>query len=286
MTDRQEPSAHRPEPYALDRVGLPEVKYCAGLVRQGRVYDLGLELNASVPQGVAGEFRPFSFEWTHLPDRKGPAGEFQYAAEAIAGTPHIGTHIDGVMHVMSGTRTYGGRDVKDVLSEQGFLSHGMETVPPIVTRAVLFDVAGRHGRPLPDSYEITPAELEAFLEDGLTIRAGDAVLVRTGKVRQYGVDNDAYQRAQPGVGPEAAIWLYQRGMAVLGTDTTGTEPQPFPDATRTTHQAMLVERGVHLVENLNLDDLAADGVREAMFVCLPLRLTGATGSWVRPVAIV
>lgn len=276
MTDRQ-------EPYALSRVGTAEVKYSAGLVRQGRVYDLGLELNMSVPQGVAGEFRPFSFEWTHLPDRNGPAGEFQYAAEAISGTPHIGTHIDGVMHVMSGTSTYGGRDIEDVLSDHGFLSHGIDTVPPIVTRAVIFDVAGRHGGPLPDTYEITPADLEAH---GLTVRAGDAVLVRTGKVREYGVDNDAYQRAQPGVGRDAAIWLYERGMAVLGTDTTGTEPQPFPDAARTTHQAMLVDRGVHLVENLNLEELAADDVREAMFVCLPLRITGATGSWVRPIAIV
>lgn len=276
MTDSQ-------EPYALRRVGPAEVKHSAGLVRQGRVYDLGLELNTSVPQGVAGEFRPFFFEWTHLPQPGGRPEEFQFAAEAVGGTPHIGTHIDGVMHIASGTTTYGGFDVADVVSDHGFTCHGMETVPPIVTRAVLFDLAGRHGGPLPDTYEITPADLGTL---GLTIRQGDAVLVRTGKVRQYGVDNDAYQRAQPGVGPEAAIWLYEQGMAVLGTDTTGTEPQPFPDATRTTHQAMLVERGVHLVENLNLDQLAADGVHEAMFVCLPLRLTGATGSWVRPIAIV
>lgn len=75
-------------------------------------------------------------------------------------------------------------------------------------------------------------------------------------------------------------------MAVLGADSTGIEPLPFPDPARTTHRAMLVERGVHLVENLYLDELAADGVAEALFVCLPLKITGATGSWVRPVAIV
>ncbi len=75
-------------------------------------------------------------------------------------------------------------------------------------------------------------------------------------------------------------------MAVLGTDTTGTEVTPWPDPVRTTHRAMLVERGVHLIENVYLDDLAADGISEALFICLPLKITGATGSWVRPIAMI
>ena len=110
----------------------------------------------------------------------------------------------------------------------------------------------------------------ALLGHRASIASGDAVLVRTGKIREYGTDNDAHQRAQPGVGRAAAIWLYDQGMAILGTDTTGTEPVPFADSTQTTHQAMLVERGVHLVENLILDELAADNVSEGVFVCLPL----------------
>jgi kynurenine formamidase len=276
-----------PASRALTRVGAAEVQGSAALVRSGRVYDLGLDLNATVPQGVAGAFMPFSFDWMHLPDPCAGAEEFQFAAEGIAGTPHIGTHIDGLMHITSGVRTFGGFDVREVVTDDGFAHDGMETVPPIVTRALILDVAARRGDPLPDSYEITSSDLDDVLRDRhLDIRKGDAVLVRTGKVREYGIDNEAYQAAQPGVGADAAIWLYEQGMAVLGTDTTGTEPQPFPDSTRTTHQAMLVERGVHLVENLNLEEIAADGICEAMFICLPLRLTGATGSWVRPVAIV
>jgi kynurenine formamidase len=73
---------------------------------------------------------------------------------------------------------------------------------------------------------------------------------------------------------------------VLGTDTTGTEPIPFPDRSRTTHSVMLVERGVHLVENMFLDEVADAGVSEGLFACLPLRITGATGSWVRPVLVI
>lgn len=271
------------ESYALDRVAPAHVLSAAGLVGQGRVYDLGLVLGADVPQGVEGEFQPYTFRWTHLPDPAVPPGEYQYSAEAITCTPHIGTHIDGLAHVASGSTMHGGASVDELRTDWGFRRYGMETVPPIVTRAAVFDVAGQVTDPLPDGYEVTVEDLEAC---GVPVRPGDTVLVRTGKVREYAVDNQAYQRAQPGVGRDAAIWLYEQGMVALGTDTTGTEPLPFQDATRTTHQAMLVERGVHLIENLYLEELAADAVQAAMFVCLPLRIAGATGSWVRPVAIV
>jgi kynurenine formamidase len=270
---------------ALERIGPEQVLAAIGIVRRGRVYDLGLDLNLSVPQGPPGAFDPYSFRWTHLPE-DGHEGLYQFAAESIGGTPHIGTHIDGLMHASSGTTMFGGSDFADVFSANGFTRDGIDSVVPIVTRAVVLDMARRLGDPLPDRYEVSRADLEAaLLDQQMELRSGDAVLVRTGKVREYGVDNDAFQRAQPGVGRDAAIWLYEHGMAVLGTDTTGTEPLPFTDPSRTTHQAMLVERGVHLVENLNLEELGRDNISEAMFVCLPLRLSGATGSWVRPVAI-
>jgi kynurenine formamidase len=111
------------------------------------------------------------------------------------------------------------------------------------------------------------------------------VLVRTGKIQDFG-DEAAFQAAEPGVGRDAALWLYQAGMAVLGTDTTGTEPLPFNDPAVTTHAAMLVECGVHLIENLYLEDVGREEVSEGLFVALPLKITGATGSWIRPVLIV
>jgi kynurenine formamidase len=256
------------------------------LVRLGRVYDLGLELNSSVPQGPSDAFAPFSFQWTKLPDPDRDDGAFQFAAESVCGTPHIGTHIDGLMHVTSGTMVFGGCEFAEVFSDNGLTRDGIETVLPIITRAVILDLAGLRGRPLPDGYEITVSDLrDACAAQHVAVRRGDAVLVRTAKVRQYGVDNDAYQHSQPGVGRDASVWLFDQGMAVLGTDTTSTEPVPFLDPMHTTHQAMLVERGVHLVENLDLDAVTHDRVVEALFVCLPLRITGATGSWVRPVAV-
>ena len=109
--------------------------------------------------------------------------------------------------------------------------------------------------------------------------------MRTGKIQDFG-DEAAFQAAEPGVGRTAALWLYECGMSVLGTDTTGTEPLPFDDPAATTHGAMLVEKGVHLIENLYLEDVARDGVREGLFIALPLKITGATGSWIRPVLVI
>ena len=95
-----------------------------------------------------------------------------------------------------------------------------------------------------------------------------------------------FNAGAPGLGRETAKYLYNAGMAVLGTDTAATEPTPFRDPGNTLHRAMLVEAGVHLIENLNLEAVCRDGIAEGLFVALPLKITGATGSWLRPVIVI
>ena len=273
---------------ALSRIGQAEILAALGLIKFGRVYDLGLEINERMPQGKRGAFVPFSRAFSATPEGTGRDEPFSYSAEVVIGTLHTSTHIDAFVHIQSEGLVYGGARAQELRTDQGWNKYGMETVPPIIGRAVLLDVAAHRGvEALPDRYEITVGDLEAVCaQRAVTIEKGDIVLVRTGKIREFFLDPIAFDSSQPGVGSEAAIWLFEQGMAVLATDTTGTEPVPFPDARRTTHRAMLVERGVHLIENVFLDDLAADKVTVSTFVCLPLKLTGATGSWVRPVAIV
>lgn len=273
---------------ALARIGFRERLAALGLIQSGRVYDLGLEINERMPQGQRGQFVPFSRAFSATPEGTGRDEPFSFAAEVVIGTLHTSTHIDGFMHIQSEGRVFGGARSEALRTDQGWSEYGMETVAPIIGRAVLLDVAGLHRlEALPDAYEVTVADLEAAASAaGVEVGLGDIVLVRTGKVREFYSDPAAYEASQPGVGAEAAVWLYEQGMAVLATDTTGTEPMPFADINRTTHRAMLVDRGVHLIENVFLDELAADGIVESAFFCLPLKLTGATGSWVRPVAIV
>lgn len=250
----------------------------------GRVFDLGLEINAAIPHNP--DFVRFAKAFTHTPEGTGAASPFQFSAEMISGTLHTSTHIDAFIHVQKDGRIYGGHDAARSRDDGGWKRSGIETVPPIVGRAICIDVPGSKGLDrLPDRYEIGIADLEGALSrSDLSIQSGDIVLVRTGKILDFG-DEAAFQAAEPGVGREAAIWLYDQGMAVLGTDTTGTEPLPFRDPTETTHVAMLVERGVHLIENLYLEDVVREHVGQGLFVATPLKITGATGSWVRPVLI-
>lgn len=269
---------------ALSMIGQDTVRSALGLARTGEVFDLGLEISSRIPHNA--NFVRFSMAFTHTPEGTAAESPFQYSVEAIGGSLHIGTHIDAFVHIQKNGKIFGGHAASEARDDRGWKKHGMETVPPIVGRAILLDIARLKGlERLPDLYEITIADVEAELRrTGVSLEKGDIVLVRTGKIQDFG-DEAAFQAAEPGVGREAAIWLHERGMTVLATDTTGTEPLPFRDPTMTTHDAMLVDAGVHLIENVFLEEVARREVHEGLFVALPIKITGATGSWIRPVLI-
>lgn len=275
----------------------PEAVVAAtALVKYGLVIDLSVPLDADLlPRGDPASHQPFHRsdvmtpeEWSAQVDSAKDA----FHVDAIAGSIHQGTHIDGLVHVVNDGRVYDGREARSVRTERGWTFGGIETVPPIVTRGVLIDLLpGRGGRPLTGSDEVTVADVdEAMARSGATVQPGDAVLLRTGKIRELATARDTFLEAQPGIGVEAAIHLADAGMAVFGSDTGGTEPQPVRDWSRTVHVELLTRRGIHLVEWMDLDVLAtALGEHDRtdfLFVAIPLRITGATGSWVRPIALI
>jgi kynurenine formamidase len=270
---------------ALSRMDNGTVRAALDIPQRGQVFDLGLELNTRIPHNP--EFVRFTFAFTHTPESTGQASPFQYSAEAIFGALHVGTHIDALIHVQKDNRIYGGHLASESRTDRGWTHYGIETVPPILGRAVCLDIPRLKGLSrLPDRYEVTVDDLkEELARTGNAIHKGDIVLIRTGKIQDFG-DEEAFQAAEPGVGRAAALWLYDAGMGVLGTDTTGTEPLPFDDPAVTTHAAMLTESGVHLIENLNLEDVSRADISQGLFVALPLKITGATGSWIRPVLVV
>jgi len=275
---------------ALDRITPEVVARSATLVKTGRVYDLGAEMSDDMPVTDRAVFMPYrllTYRSSRDFGRQFGVDGVSFYTEVLMATPHVSTHIDALNHVSKDGRIFGGHRTDEVEHDFGMSEASIETVPPIVTRGVLLDVAAYKGVDrIEDYYEITVRDIqETISRQGTKLEAGDAVLVHTGKMSQYGVDNDAFLAGQPGVGVDAALWLYDQGMAVLGSDTTGTEPQPVTDWQRTVHVAMLMERGVHLIEWMQLGSLAEAGVHAFMFVCLPLKLRGASGSWVRPTAI-
>jgi kynurenine formamidase len=260
------------------------------LVRTGTVYDLGVPLDSNMPQGprdTFGGFRVTQFRTPRALREQASPPPFDFSMEIVTASIHQGTHIDGLAHIHSRGQMHGGYATAQEYTDFGWRRGGAEHIPAIISRGVLLDVAGVIGPdPLPERHEITAAELARCREaEGVALRPGDVVLVRTGRIGRFKAGLESYFDNAPGVGRDAAIWLHEQGMTALGTDTSGTEPQPVADDGATTHVAMLVDRGVLLLEILDLDSLSAAGVYEFCFACLPLPIVGATGSWARPVAL-
>ena len=177
----------------------------------------------------------------------------------------------------------------EAATRTGFSKLGVEQVGALMTRGVLVDVAALKGVPvLAENYEITPADLEAALaRQKLAIAPGDAILIHTGWGALWGKDNARYQRASPGVGTAAAEWLARQDPMLVGADNTAVEISPNPDRQLAGpgHQILLVVNGVHLLENLRLDELAARRAYEFALIVEPLKIQGGTGSTVAPIAV-
>jgi kynurenine formamidase len=281
----------RPTPAGTARLGPEKLLGALGLPSEGRTFDLGTELATGMPVGpieAFGGFRITPYRTPHCIAHPDEAPGFDFSMDLIQGSPHLGSHFDAPAHIQTHGKVFGGERAADVYGDFGWQVNGIDTVPPVLTRGVLLDVPALLGEDrLPDLFEVTVEHLEGCLQrQGVELREGDAVLVRTGKMADYHGSGETYFAAGPGVGVPAALWLHERGIAMLGSDTSATEPYPFPDAENTVHRAMLVERGIFLIEILRLDELAAAEAYEFLFVCLPLKFRGATGSWVRPVAVV
>jgi kynurenine formamidase len=203
---------------------------------------------------------------------------------------HSGTHIDALCHQAYDQNLHGGLPVVDVERPDGFRALGVETVAPLIGRGVLLDVAGWKGvaRLAPDS-SIPGADLAACAEaTGVDVRPGDVLLVRTGFGACW-ADDEAYQHAA-GVSRSGSEWAADRGVVAVGADNMAWDAvgdrDPETGLMLFAHAFLLVDKGIYILENLNLETLAASGHRSFAFVGIPLKLRGATGSPIRPLALV
>ena len=213
----------------------------------------------------------------------GPAGNSS-ASDAIALGSHVGTHIDAFCHFSCGGKLYGGVEPKQSYGG-GLKNYSIDTIPPIVRRGVLLDIAALSGRTLDADFEIAPGHLEeAARRQAVEIRQGDVVLLRTGWAL-YWRDPGKFIAEVHGPGPaiEGARWLSSRGVFAVGSDTVAFEK--LPDPSMPVHVHLLVESGIHIVECLNLEELAANQVWEFGFIAAPMKIEGATGAPVRPLAL-
>ena len=262
-------------------------------VQQGvRVHDLGRPLTVGMPQSPN-----HPAYWHSLPRRHGDmvrADGGSAANDFISMGTHVGTHIDALAHVSQDGVLHGGADAMAAGVGGKYLEHGVHTIQPMVRRGVLLDVGAAHGpEGCAAGHEITVAELEETVErQGTAVGQGDVVLIRSGWGRHFADPDPAVYRGGasgvPGVSEAGATWLAERRVHAVGADTIAFECLK-PGAGHgllPAHRVLLVENGIYIIEALDLDGVAEAGVHEFTFVLAPLALVGATGSPVRPLAVV
>jgi kynurenine formamidase len=257
----------------------------AQLIRRGEVVELGNVLHGSIPLGSR------HFDFFMKPTSMNPSSNRRGSNEELIVTElgQVGTQLDGFSHQSIGNTFYNCFRADEVLTRGGFTRLGIENVGMLMTRGILLDIAELKGVDmLAEDYEITVADLqEELTRHDLTIAPGDAVIIHTGWGVLWELDVPRYLRGGPGIGVEAAEWLAAQNPMIVGADNQPVEVQPNPDPKLSlpVHQIMLVVNGIHLLERLKLDELAARDVYEFAFVMQPLKIQGATGSTVNPAVI-
>jgi len=258
----------------------------ARLIQAGEVFELGRVLSETMPMPAGRRFEVLTKRTRNDAgaNRRGSNEEL-----VVGEIGQVGTQFDTFSHQTIGSSMYKCVTVEEAATRTGFSKLGVEQVGALVTRGVLLDIAALKGVPmLAETYEITPQDLEAALaKQKLTLSRGDAILIRTGWGTLWGKDNARYQRSSPGVGTAAAEWLAKQDPMLVGADNTAVEisPNPDPQLAGPGHQILIVVNGIHLLENLRLDELAARRVYEFALIVEPLKIQGGTGSTVAPIAI-
>lgn len=254
-----------------------------------RVYDLEQPRYFGAP--IYPGHAPGYFYTLHRHHEPGAAESRTSASGFLYTTEHAGTHIDALCHQAENLHLYGAQEINaSVQTPYGFTELGAETIAPLITQGVLLDIARYRGvERIGAGTPITRQDLEAAADlQGVSIHEGDVVLLRTGN-GAFWKNPEMYLQAG-GASADASSWLADKKVRAVGADNVAwDEPgviDPRLQVTLPGHLILLVRNGIYIIENLFLEELATDQRYQFTFICLPLKLRGATGSPVRPVALV
>jgi kynurenine formamidase len=255
-----------------------------------RVIDLEFPRTAGMPEFPT--HKPaYAFTLYHRhEDKLGTGGVRSSAFGQLHGTEHAGTHIDALSHQAECMALHGGIAVdKEVETPTGFTAHGAEHFSPIFADGVLLDVAALKGvRSLDRKYPVTADDLaECCKRQDVAIKKGSVVLVNLGNGHFW--DDEAAYLDAPGMAKSATEWLMEKQVLAVGADNICWDlVESWDDELNCNlpgHLLLLVRSGIYIMENLNLIELAASGQSTFLFVTIPLKLVGATGSPIRPLAL-
>jgi kynurenine formamidase len=210
---------------------------------------------------------------------------------------HGSPTLDAIGHIGRDLKLHGGVDAVAATSTPGGIGAklGIENFPVdlMLNRAVIIDVArqlaGGRPDPLPPGFEITGAHLDATAKaQGVEVRPGDSLLIRTGWGQFFGKDNAKFLGEQsPGPGQDAAKWIIDRKVRLAGDDTATFEKRPaaYGKELFSVHMMLLADNGIYIMENANLEPVGDAKVGVALLIVTPLKIEGASGSPLRVLAI-
>jgi kynurenine formamidase len=264
----------------------------------GKIVDLAVDYFVGMPSWAPAGDPPFQMWMTHTPtgtvvDDAMGVGRTEnelvsYSGDAFSMYTHCGTHIDTLNHFGYHGEIFNHFHAHDHLGSRHWRRNGADKHPPVVARGVLFDIPALLGVDmLPPGYGISGTDLDnALRRQGVEFRPGDVALVRTGRMRNW-PDPLSYMVDGPGIDLDGARYLAESGAIMIGTDTVGFEQMPpaDPDNWQTVHTYLLAEAGVTIMEVVDCETLAGEGIHEFAFIGACVKLRGATGSPIRPLAL-
>ena len=269
-----------------------QVVQAARLVTSGESVTLSLALNTErAPHNPV----PADHRMTLYGDREPPPDPVHFVKDYVGADYHneSHTHIDALCHVAYEGLEYNGRP-EDTVGAQGATVNAISVLKDgLVGRGVLLDIAALRGvRWLEPGEHVFAHDLEAAERaQGVEVRAGDILLVRTGhplRIAELGPWDTAAAKA--GFHPTAMRFLAERGVAVLGSDgNNDTAPSSTEGVDFPIHVLAICAMGVHLLDYLQFEDVRRvcerSGRWEFLFTAAPLRIVNGTGSPLNPVAV-
>lgn len=292
---QQKPCATASKFGPADQVGnvhyiTPEKTLAAAkLVTKGKAYRLGIETNKDTPA-----FGTRTFGITVLQPGQSDGGfgptKTTYNDDIITGWVGVGSQIDGFGHAGINNLYFNCNKAADFVQADGLKKLGVENIPAIATRGILLDMAGYFNTEIvKEGTAFNRAEIDgAMKRQGIkTIEKGDVVLFYSGWIKLLGKDNKRFISANPGLGREGARYLASMGVAMIGADTANFEVVPFENGAGVfeVHQILLALNGIHLLENMNTEEMAKDRTWEFLFTLGPPRITGGVQAFANPIAI-
>jgi kynurenine formamidase len=260
------------------------------LVTTGKTYRLGIETNRDTPA-----YPPRTFAVTIVQPGQTAGGSLgptktTYNDDMITGWAGIGTQLDGLGHIGIDGLYYNCNKAADFAMTDGLKKLGIEHVPPIATRGVLLDMAGYFNTDMvKEGTAFNRAEIEgAMKRQGIkAIEKGDVVLFYTGWLKLIGKDNKRFGSVAPGLGRDGAKFLASLEVAMIGSDTWSFEVVPFEKDAGVfeVHQILIPLNGIHILENVNTEEMVRDQAWEFLFTLGPARITGGVQSIINPIAI-